>query len=247
MTNRSNGGLVNGKSLREINARVPRKVQFDETSIKLLSAMLLILIVGLAGGAWISYGDISTSHVRQILRRKGRSAYGEVTERSANRDGVDVKYKFSVDAVSYSGRAEMIDNPNAVPGVGGDIAIRYLPEDPRINLPMHWKWFSAWDIVPFLATLVFIGIAGVILLSALWERKLARMGLVVEGKVTGCAPKQKSFTVYYEFSTGDDNVTEGNNDLPDEYEVGSSIPIIYLPSNPKRNGCYPVRGFRVAD
>ena len=238
--------LSSGVNTSEINAKIPREVHFDETAAKLLGGMLLVLMICLVGGAWLSYGDISTSHVRNILHRKGRAIFGRVTERTGDHNGVYVKYVFSVDGVLYSGDAEMKTDYIA-PKVGGQIPIRYLPDDPHVNLPIGWGWFSAWDIFPVLLLLAYIGIAGAMIISALRARTLARVGLVVEGKVTGCAPHQRLFTTYYEFTTENNISMEGHADLADEFEVGTSIPIIYLRSDPKRNGRYPPRGFYIAD
>jgi hypothetical protein len=192
---------------------------------------------------WGAYDDIKNSHLHNILRLEGHDANGEVIERhSIRRGGVDVRYRFSVDGVSYSGHAEIPGHYYRASIPGAHISIRYLPNDPRVNQPSNWEW--DWGhIVYFLLGLVILVGAGNLIIVTLRERTLARMGIVVEGKVTGCTTASKPFTVYYEFTTKDNVWMEGNTDMPDECEYGASIPVIYLRGNPKRNDVYPMSGF----
>lgn len=240
-------GALNEFDISSVNAKIPRRVYPDRVSINVLAGMMVVVLVGLIGSFCLSYNDIRNSHTRDILLRDGRTVDGEVAKSSANRDGVYVKYAFSVDGAMHSGHAEMRDDHYTVPGTGEKITIRYLPSDPNVNQPVDWVWFSAWDIYPFIFVLFTIVASAVVMVVALRQRTLARMGVVVEGKVTGCAPNQKLFKVYYEFTTQENTALEGSTDLPDEYEVGASIPIIYLRSNPARNNRYPVGGFCIAE
>jgi hypothetical protein len=82
--------------------------------------------------------------------------------------------------------------------------------------------------------------AAVLLVAGWRKRQLARMGVVVEGKVTGCAPNRSRFTVYYEFTTEDKVWVEGSTEMSEECEVGMPIPVMYLRSNPKRYDYYPM-------
>jgi hypothetical protein len=222
------------------NAKIPRKVQCDWSGIQYL-CFLLILAVLIP--VWGAYNDTRNSYLHNILRREGNETNGIVAESySTRRSGVYVRYRFSVNAVPYSGHANMTAVHYKIPAPGTQIPIRYLPNDPRVNQPSNWEW--DWGhIVYFLFGLVILGGAGNVIIEALRERKLARMGVIVEGKVTGCAPGQKLFTVYYEFTTKENVWMEGSTDMPEEREAGTSIPVIYLRSNPKRNDVYPIQGF----
>ncbi len=75
--------------------------------------------------------------------------------------------------------------------------------------------------------------AGAIFIAGLRKRELACNGVVVEGRVTGCAPDRSRFKVYYEFSTEDGVWMEGNTAMTEECKAGDSIPVMYLRSNPK--------------
>lgn len=230
-----------------INANIPRRVHFDKVSLRILIPMLIVLMVGIMGGAWISSRDIRAAHLLNILRREGRVTYGTVTKSSPIPNGAKVEYSFSVDGISYSGQAVTKTDHYDVPEVGGRLHIWYLPGNPHINLPTRWEWFSAWDIYSDIFLLFLMGVAGVVISVSFRERTLARMGIVVEGRVTGCAPNGKLVKVYYEFNTEDNGVIEGSREMPEAREFGASIMIIYLRHNPKRNGIYPLGGFRIAE
>jgi hypothetical protein len=237
----------------EANAKIPRKVTYDGASTKLPWVLIFALMIAPVACAWGAYGDIRDSNLHDILLLEGHATNGEVTERHAiHRGGVDVRYRFSVDGVSYSGRAEIPSHYYRASAPGTQIPIRYLPNDPRVNQPSNWEW--DWGhIVYYLLGLVTLGGVGIVIIVALRARKLARMGVVVEGRVTGCAFSRNGqntgrawFTVYYEFTTQDNVWMEGSTEMPEECEAGDSIPVMYLPRNPKRNDRY-LRGFSVVE
>jgi hypothetical protein len=214
-------------------------VRFDDDIISALCFTLFFFMLWLVPAAWGTYDDIRDSHIRDILRREGHEANGEVTKSYAGRGGVDVEYRFSVDGDLYSGFARMIADDYRVQTPGEKIPIRYLPKDPRVNQPVGWEWFSARYVFFCFFGLGILVIAGALIIAGLRKRKLARMGVVVEGRVTGCAPNRSRFTIYYEFTTEDNAWMEGSTEMPEESEAGDSIPVMYLRSNPKRNDFYP--------
>lgn len=242
-----NDNSISGVRNADLITAVPRRVRFDQTSITLLIGMLFIFWVSIAGLTWMSYGKVRNAQLLSTLRQKGYAAEGEVTKRSASLDGAFVTYEFSVDGMSYSGHARMKLRRDSVSTPGGQIPIRYLPEDPRENLPINVEVFSVRDTQPFLLCLFFIGLSIYVIYTYFRERRLARMGVVVEARVTGCAPYHKQFDVYYEFTAEGNLSMEGSCLTEDEYEVGASIPVIYRRSNPKKNESYPVAGFIIDD
>ena len=220
--------------ISEANARIPREARFDDGIVAGLAFTLFFFVLWLVPVGFRAY-DIRT---RDVLRREGYEANGEVMKSYTGRSSVGVEYRFSVDGVSCPGRANMIADDYKVQAPGEKILIRYLPNNPSVNQPANWEWFSVWEL-PF----YLIGPGILVALAALFivgsrKRKLARMGVVVEGRVTGCAPDRKLFSVYYEFDTEDNIRMEGSTKLSEECEAGSSIPVMYLRSNPKRNDCY---------
>jgi hypothetical protein len=226
--------------LAEANTRIPRDARFEDDVVTVLAFTFFFFVLWLIPASWMTYGYARGSQLRDVLQRDGQEASGEVTESYAGRDEVDVYYRFSVDGASYTGRAEMIGGKYRVLGPGNEITIRYLPKKPDVNQPVGWKWFSAgYAMFCSLGVLLLAG-AVVLVIAGMRKKELTRMGIVVEGKVTGCAPDRKSFTVYYEFTTKDNVGMEGETTMQEECKAGDSIPVMYLRSNPKRNDFYPL-------
>jgi hypothetical protein len=233
--------------ISEANAETPRRVRFDETNTRVVCGALLVFLIGFVGYAWISYSTLTKIRIRDILHREGSTTDGIVTVSKLNHSGVYLYYRYEVDGVRYFGQVEMKASGYRAPAPGETIHILYLPSKPNVSLPSGWEWFSIWDIVPLVFVLFTTTGSGFLIAEALRERQLARMGVVVEGRVTGCELSQRPFKIYYEFTTDGNGVAEGSSELADEYEVGAPIPVIYLRSNPKRNDRYPPSGFRIAD
>jgi hypothetical protein len=226
---------MSGFDVSEANAGIPRKARFDDGIIDALVFTLFFFLLWLIPVGFRANGV----HKFDVLRRQGHEAIGEVTKSYTGRGNVDVGYRFSVDGVFYTGREKMIADDYKVQSPGEKILIRYLPNDPRVNQPVNWVWFSAWELPYYLLGLGLLAGAAVLLVAGWRKRQLARMGVVVEGKVTGCAPNRSRFTVYYEFTTEDNVSIEGSAGMSEECKVRMSIPVIYLRGNPKRNDYYP--------
>jgi hypothetical protein len=229
---------LSGINVAEANAKIPRKTRFDDDIISALGFTLFFLVLWLVPGAWGAYDDIRDSHIRDVLRQEGYETSAEVTESHPTRSGANVTYKFSVDGVLYAGHGKIIGGHYRDQTPGNKIPIRYLPKDPRVNQPVNWGWFSVGWLLFYLLGLGILAAVGALIISGLRKKHLARMGVVVEGKVTGCAPNRTKFTVYYEFTTDENVSMEGSTRMPEECEAGDSIPVMYLRSNPKRNDSY---------
>jgi hypothetical protein len=216
--------------------------------------LLFSLLAFVAAGAiWFGFCSYYSGHVqqREVLRRDGRELVAQITELPSSKSHTYVQYTFRVGRVWYSGEAKLLDGPLKVK-VGQAILIRYLPADPTINHPAAWEWTLGSDIVPILFLLLLSGVgflpAVMLPMKLLRERKLARDGWCVDGRVTACAPNRTRFSVDYEFHTQENVLVEGSNDYcEEEYELGSAIRIIYLGDHPKRNAFYPLPAFRIVE
>ena len=217
------------------NAGIPRKARFDDGIVAALVFTLFFFLLWLIPVAFRVY-DV---HTFAVLRQQGHEANGEVTTGYIGRGNVDVRYRFSVDGVFYTGRAKMIADDYKVQAPGEKILIRYLPNNPRVNQPVNWVWFSAWELPYYFLGLGLLTGAAALMVAGWRKRQLARIGVVVEGRVTGCVPDRNQFLTYYEFTTEDSASFEGSARMPEEYKVGMSIPIMYIRRNPKRNDPYP--------
>ena len=230
-------------NVSEINAQIPRNVRLDGTSIGALSFGLLVFLSGLAVLVWLALASARDLRIQSTLLQGGQSVNGTITSSSVNRGGTSVKYTFTLEGATYSGYAEMKSDNFSVPGNPRLISILYLPADPHVNQPANWKWVSVWDLFPFLLLMTMTAVGCKVVMTALRMIRLVRSGYVVLGKVTGCAPKNKLFTVFYVFESQSREEIEGSCDLQEEYEAGATIPVIYLRGNSKRNSKYPVAGF----
>ncbi len=225
-----------------INAQIPRNVRLDGSSIGTLSFGLLLLLSGLAVLVWLALDGAKDLRIQSTLLQGGRSVNGTITSSSVNRGGTSVKYTFTAEGAAYSGYAEMKSDNFSVPGDPRLISIRYLPVDPHVNQPANWKLISVWDLFPFLLLITMTAVGVKVVMTAQRMISLVRNGYVVLGKVTGCASKNKLFTVFYVFESQNKEEIEGSCDLQEEYEAGAAIPVIYLRGSPKRNSKYPVTG-----
>lgn len=239
------------RSVSEINALIPRRVQISPDQPKLLLWSLLAFLV--AAAIWFGFYSYYSRQVlqREALRSVGTQLIAEITRLPSSKSHTYVRYSFRIGPRWYGGEAALPDRRIEVK-VGQPIAIRYLPTDPSINHPSDWEWSLGSDIVPFVAFLLASGLgfvpAIVFPVTLIRVRTLARRGLVVEGKVTACAPNHSKFNIDYEFRTNENILVEGTNEYSDEeYELGSSVRIIYLRSHPKRNACYPLSAFRISE
>ncbi len=222
--------------ISEANAKIPRAARFDDGIIAAFSFTVFFFVLWLIPVGWRAY-DVRTSHV---LRQEGNVANGEVTKSYPGRGSVSVMYKFSVDGAIYTGSAKMIAADYKVQAPGEKILIRYLPNAPRVNQPVNWEWFSVWEMPFYVLGLGLLAGIGASIVAGWRKRQLARIGVVVEGRVTGCVPKGNRFTTYYECTTDDNREFEGSALTSEECETGAAIPVIYLSSNIKRNDYYPM-------
>ena len=235
-----------GINVSAANPKLPRIVHFDSLSIKVLLGTWMMILFGLVVLVWASHDTVTGLHTRNILRVEGRTVDGTITKSTVNRGGTYVMYTFAVSGTLYAGQAEMETDHYNVPGDRNMIAIRYLPKDPHISQPIEWTWISIHDLFPLLLVLLITSVAVNANLIAWRGMALMRLGTITVGRVTGCVIENKLFRVYYDFNTADNIEVEGSSRVATEYQVGTSIPIIYLARNPKRNDRFPVAGFRVA-
>jgi len=218
------------------NSKIPREAGFDDGIIAALAFVLFLLVLWILLAGFRVHGI----YVHDALLREGHDADAEVIKSYTGRGNVAVEYKFFVDGVAYAGRADMIGDDYSVQAPGDRIFIRYLPTNPRINQPVNWRWFSIWELPYYVfGAGLLVGVA-ILVIMGLRKRKLARFGVVVEGRVIGCAPKRSRFTTYYEFTTKENERVEGSAQTLEEREVGKPFLVLYQKDKPERNDCYPM-------
>lgn len=241
-------------SSHEINAMVPKRVHLNPDG-GYASRVLFLMFLG-AGVLWfggLCYHDVQQSRNREALNREGRETIARIT-RIRGRTHY-AHYTFRFNDADYQGEAELDHQvepkwpDGRINHVREDqqIPILFLPSDPSVNYPSGWAWWSWGDLVPHLSMLFFSSIGVVGLGYVYRERRLARIGWVIEGKVIACAPKRGRFRVDYEFFSEDQEQFDGANECSDEYETGSKIRVIYLRKNPRRNDTYPMSSYQTIE
>jgi hypothetical protein len=233
-------------SLHEINAKIPRKVsQSADTKIALTFTLFVFGIFVIFTG-WYVYSKVQEARQIKAVSREGLDAPARVTKVLPSRHGSWVYYSFRFAGKVYQGEVnsqDMIWDAH----VGENIPIRFLPSDPSVNHPTPWDLWMWPDIVYVSVLLVTFGAFAKLVLFLYRERRLARIGLVTEGEVIACAPKGKTFRVDYEFYDENHTQFDGANEDSEEYKSGSSIRVIYLRKNPKRNDTYPMSSYETVD
>jgi hypothetical protein len=211
----------------ELAGPSPRKVQLSSEGDGryLLVVVLVFFVGGLIFQGWNGYDDIKQFQQRALLRGDTREVVGEVTGFSFGRNSpMSVIYRFTVNGVTYSGKALEPANPG--PGTsfekGDDILIRFLPSNPAINHPDAWEWSAAIGWYFVVGELFFTSMGGLALAVLLRDRRLAREGKVAAGIVTGCARDDRWFRVDYEFRTEGGVLMKGHNDFKEEYGARES-------------------------
>ena len=240
---------VSSETPSELVGPLPRKVtlNLDGDGRYLLIVVLIFFVGGSLWLGWKGYDDVQQFKERALLRSDGRIVVGDVTGFSYHRHGpTRVNYHFTFEGVTDSGSAE---EPNAGPGTSlhksDKILVRFLPSNPALNHPYAWEWSPAigWDWIAFQVYFWLMGSFSLVVL--LRDRTLARKGNVASGVVTSCIRKDRSFHTEYEFRTADGAAMKGKTDRKDEYEIGTTVWVLYLPQRPRRNDLYPVPLFDI--
>jgi len=231
----------------ELTAPVPRKVQLNSNDawLGLMIGLLLFALGGTVCGVrcFDAFGQMQK---RAALRRDGREVVGKVIATHRGRGPTFVRYTFMVNGRYYRGDEQM-PGYRLVLNSFDQITVRYLPSDPTVNHPADWEWseFMGLDLTAF--SLVPVVIGSIVLVVFLGDRRLARVGKVAKGEVLRCEPNKTQFRVEYEFTAGNGTQTKGACDCWEEYKVGESIWILYLPNRPQKNHSYPLAFFGVAE
>jgi uncharacterized protein DUF3592 len=233
-------------SLREINARIPRKVRPSAETKTALKPALFVFGVLVVLTVWYVHSKVQEERHIEAVSREGLDAPARVTKVLHGRHGSSVYYSFRFGGAVYQGEVnsdDMIWDAH----VGENIPIRFLPSDPSVNHPTPWSLWVWSDFVFVTFLLVSFGAAAKLAVFLYLERRLARLGWVTDGEVIACAPKGSRFRVDYEFFDENHTQFDGANEDSDEYKTGSSIRVIYLRTNPKRNDTYPMSSYQTAD
>ena len=234
----------------ELTGPIPRPVTLDIAgNARGLCAIVLLFFFG--GSLWLGwkgYDDFQQMKQRAALRADIHVVTGIVIGFPSGRGPSKVRYRFTFNGATYSNEVEeqRFHDPSEALHIDDQILIRFLPANPTVNHPDAWEWSPTIEIEYVVFAVFFWAIGGVVLIFLLRNRTLARFGKAAAGVVLGCTRDGRLFQVEYEFRPEGGVSMRGKTSGPQEHEVGSTIWILYLRQNPRRNSRYPLDFFEVA-
>jgi hypothetical protein len=197
------------------------------------------------------YLFMQNQHAEQVarverLRAEGHEAQGEITRlwHEGKSSTPMVGYAFSAGGVRFQGKS-------SVPGrlwdgirKAGFLPVRYLPADPNTNHPAAWEESPDPAWLAFLVPAMLVGGSLAILFVLRRQAAVVAEGLPAPGIVTGCHRVKGGWMVRYRFRTKDGTVAKGSCQMH-KLEIGTTVCVLYLQQNPRRNVMYPACLYRV--
>jgi hypothetical protein len=232
----------------ELARPVPRNVRMTGTGWA--NVVHLIVIFGCAA-ALLVYVSNSALHVyttKNALRTDARETMARITREwtSGKRSTPHIGYAFEVDGATYLGEAVVPYSIWDTLERADSVNIRYSPADPRINYPADWEDSVERTLSP-LIFVVMLSIVGSFLVRLLrTQRRLVAEGLPALACVTERIKGGRGgYFLKYEFKTETGEIVKGSCAEEETQEVGSTISVIYLPSNSRTSKLYPFETFKV--
>jgi hypothetical protein len=228
----------------ELSGQVPRIVRLSDSSQVALRMLAVLVAITVIGCLWYGNYVIREVQQRSALRLDGVEVTGEITQLKRAGKGPDVvHYTFIVSGKTFAGMTDVTAELMPSLQQSNRIIVRYLPSDPTVNHPAWWEWslLSEWPVIFIL--LAFGLASSATSISFFKARKVLVYGKPAAGtlKSHGSGSRKAS----YEFLTPTGTRVTGNDYISDLRQVGSSVWIVYMPENPRRNVLYPSVSFYV--
>jgi hypothetical protein len=222
----------------ELTGAVPRETRMSEEGASSATLVTFIMLAAMALAVWISVAQARQKARTEALRREGREAAGKTTDllHKSNK----VIYAFNANGVALTGEADAPRDTWDGLRTGDPLAIRFLPSNPAINHPAGWEASSNWGLLVAPAWLAVGGI--LILIDLRGQRRMVAEGVATAGVVTRCSRRRRGWFVDYQFRAADGTVVTGSRDL--RLEAGTTICVLYLPEDPRKNQPYPGSRYR---
>jgi len=235
----------------ELNGPMPRKVRSSPTGVSSAIIALVVVVIALSGTIWLSMIGVHKLEDQSALRRDGIRATSQVTGFSyTGKHGtiLVVHYSFTANQVPLSGKASVPSKLEQDIRASRTLTVRYLPVDPTINHPEAWEESAVNAVVPLLAPLFPVVIGIIMLVNNQRERRLLAEGLPAIATITAAYynPKRGN-SAQYEFRTREGEIAIGSSLFENPQPVGSSLCVLYLPQNSKRNIPYPLMNYSISE
>jgi hypothetical protein len=230
----------------ELSGQLPRRTRITSDVVTTAVMAMIFLALALAGICWLSINAIQKIQIREALRSDSSETDGEIVRTGRSY----VYYRFAVNGMSFTGEAHVPEQQWTGVMESGSLPIRYLPANPAVNHPSAWEesTISVWLIVIFPDLVLFILAAlGIMLFLQLRTgRRMVAEGTPAVAVITKCTPAKgrSGIGIEYEFRTEDGRVINGRSGFVSLQEIGASICILYLATNPLQNQPYELLNFR---
>jgi hypothetical protein len=235
----------------DLRHTVPRPVTLTAGGWIAVAACLAGLIGSIGFGVflWTKLG--ADTALKAEMERSGASADATVTSvrrRRGENPRTDIRYRYTVQGVEYSGSARL--GRRASVSEGSSVRIRYLPLRPSRN------WLEGQGPRPTPPAVAAAIPAGGLLLASvvgviirrqrhLLSEGRAAMARVTSVKKTGSG-KETKWKVHYEWQLLSGATRSGRTDKSRPAAEGTFVPLVYDPDNPKRHAAWPLSLVRVA-
>ncbi len=225
---------------RELTRALPRETRLSGRGMFNVILSVVFMVAALFLGLWLKNQTAQqTSHTQQ-LRSQGQEARAEISKLWQSKSTHMVGYAFSANGMRIHGQAEVPDKVWPTIQKAGFLPVRYLPSDPSVNHPAAWDQESLPDWFPVMIPVLWAVGSGILLFNLRRQRTVATEGVPAAGVIVKCTRIKGGWAARYQFRTPDGAVAKGRDRVWHRVEPGSTVCVLYLPDNPRRNNLYPV-------
>ena len=182
------------------------------------------------------------------LRGGSSEVTGMVTRLRSGRSTLTVSYGFTANGVAFTGECSVPTGHMAGLREADPLPIRFLSSNPTVNHPAAWEGPDPGWWVPCIFAAVFPACGIVLIIGLRRDRQLLAEGVPTAGVVTKRSLGSRGgYAMEYQIRTEDGRVAEGSGGCWNRPEIGSTVCVLYLPQNPRRNKAYSALTYRVAE
>jgi Protein of unknown function (DUF3592) len=227
----------------------PRRVALTGGGKGLLVLALALCIAGLPAAVLLGSIARRNAEERRLIQEQGVDTEGRIIrlDRHRGEDGYWVDYGFTANGRTYERNRKVSARTWKSLKVGASLTVRYLPSNPGIHNPAGWNNEGVGFWVSPLAGFSLVMGGWLCMLPIRSQGRLLGGGRVTPGVVTRHSKGKHGYTISYEFSlmngarrTGE---TGARKDPP---ALGSTLPVLYDPEEPRKNTVYPLSLVRLA-
>ncbi len=248
MTMQAGGETEGARIPDELQGSIPREVRLSGGGV-----VLAVVAVAMAVGALVSAILMSIAYQRQQREQQIRerdavtvqAEVADVTVRRGDNPRRIVTYRYEAGGRLYTGRTSFGERAHRELEAGSRIAIGYVPSAPGTS----WMIGHEPGGVPLVAiVLIPLGLVSGAAAMALGLRR--QWILLMEGRPALARvidqkrvhrDKHRAYQVTYEFQTLSGSTKTGSFEVgKNPPAVGTVVPIVYHPDNPRRTAKYPL-------